>query len=88
MAQQLHEIAVDAEKNLEALATGLAQAGADEPTIKTVTQMADVARQIVKALGKGQEETGDAEPPAPEPEQPQTMDSAAGHLASAMAQPR
>lgn len=62
MAQNLHEVAVAAERNLEQLATGLAQAGADEKTVSAVTQMADVTREIVKALGKGQESTGDDEP--------------------------
>lgn len=71
MARQLHDVALDAEKNLEELSTGLAQAGADEKTIQAVTNMADVTRKIIQALGKGQETTGDAEPPAPE--QPQTM---------------
>ena len=80
MAQQLHEIAVTAEGALEQLATGLAQAGADEGTVKSVTQMAGVTRKIVAALGKGQEETADDEPAAPEPEQPETMDSATSAL--------
>lgn len=83
----LHQYAVEAEANLEKLATGLAQAGADEGTVKVVEQMADVTRKIVKALGKGQEETPDNEPPEEEeksePEQPQkreTMDSATSSL--------
>lgn len=82
MAGDLHSVAVDAEKSLEQLATGLAQAGADEGTVKAVTSMADVTRKIVKALGQGQEQTADTEPPEPqpEPEQPQTMDSATAAL--------
>lgn len=79
-----HQYAVDAEANLEKLATELAQAGADPGTVKVVTQMADVTRKIVKALGKGQAATGDNEPPEPQPaEQPQgreTMDSATSGL--------
>lgn len=62
----LHEYALAAESNLEKLATGLAQAGVDEGTVGAVTQMADATRKIVKALGKGQEATGDEEAPAPE----------------------
>lgn len=62
----LHEHAVQAENHLEQLATGLAKAGAEDDVLQTVTKMAEVARKIVTALGKGQEETGDAEPPAPE----------------------
>jgi hypothetical protein len=72
MARQLHDVAVDANKNLEELATGLAQAGADEKTIQAVSQMSEVTRKIIKALGKGQETTGDAEPPE-DVQQPQTM---------------
>jgi hypothetical protein len=71
----LHGYAVDAEKNLEALATGLAQAGHDPGTIDAVTQMADMTRQLVKALGAGQEQTGD--------DQPATMDSATNDLHAA-----
>lgn len=72
----LHGYAVDAEKNLEALATGLAQQGMDEATVEAVTKMADMTRELVKALGAGQEETGDDQPAA-------TMDSATNDLHSA-----
>lgn len=83
----LHEHAVQAEAHLEKLATGLAQAGADQGTVQVISQMADVTRKIVKALGKGQEQTGDTQPPRqeqppPQQQQPQpapqrqTMDSA------------
>lgn len=83
--ESLHEHAVQAEKHLEALATGLAQEGASPETVKAVTQMADVARELVKALGKGQESTGDEEPAAPEPqEQPSTIDEAAAQTQEAM----
>lgn len=87
--QNLHEHAVAAEKHLEALATGLGQAGAPDEAVQTVTKMADVTRKLVVALGKGQEETGDQEPPPPEatpeegpaaPEQPHTMESATAEL--------
>jgi hypothetical protein len=57
--------AVEAEKNLEALATELAKAGADDQTVTAVTQMADTCRKIVGVLGKGQAETSDLEPAAP-----------------------
>lgn len=70
MAGSLHELALGAEKNLEQLATGLAQAGADKQTVAAVSKMAEVTRGIVKALGKGQEQTGDTQPPA-EPPAPQ-----------------
>jgi hypothetical protein len=87
----LHVLAVDAEKNLEQLATGLAQAGADQGTVQAVTKMAEVTRQIVKALGAGQSQTADAAPaaqPAPPsqpppqagPARPETMDSATAAL--------
>lgn len=79
----LHEYAVQAEQNLEKLATGLAQAGASPETIKAVEQMADVTREIVKALGKGQEQTADEEPPAEE-EAPSSFDQAAAETSQAM----
>jgi hypothetical protein len=60
-----------AERHLEQVATGLAQAGAEDQVVKTFTQMADVARQLAVALGRGQEQTGDGEPPAAEPVAPQ-----------------
>lgn len=67
MAQaSLHSIAINAEEALEQLATGLASAQADPAAVQTVEKMAAVTRKIVKALGQGQEETGDEEPPAPE----------------------
>lgn len=72
----LHDHALQAEKHLEALATGLADAGAGEETVKAVTQMADVVRKIVSALGQGQETTGDAE--APEGAQPPQEETAEG----------
>lgn len=81
----LHSYAVDAEANLENLATGLAEVGADPRTVEAVSQMAQVVRKIVKALGKGQEQTADTEPPAPEeapPEQPQTIGQATDQLAA------
>lgn len=71
-AGNLHECAVQAEEYLEQLATGLAQSGATPDVVRTVTQMASVVRQIVKALGKGQESTGDEEPP----ERPQPRNTA------------
>lgn len=88
MASSLHSEAVEAEKHLEALATGLAEAGAPEQTTKAVTQMADVVRQLVQALGQGQSQTGDNEPAAaPEPEAPSHSDygQAAGEVQSAVA---
>lgn len=92
-ANSLHDLALEAEKNLEALATGLGQAGADPNTVKAVSKMADVTRQIVKALGAGQEQTGDNEGPAeqaapseqPEPQQ-HTIGSATASLHQAMQQ--
>lgn len=82
----LHEYAVQAEANLEKLATGLAQAGASPETVKAVEQMAEVTREIVKALGKGQEQTGDEEPSAPPEEeaQPTSIDQAAAETSQAM----
>lgn len=69
---KLHDHAVQAEKHAEALATGLAQVGADDAAVKTVTQCAEILRKIATALAKGG--TSD-EQPEPEPE-PQSMDQA------------
>lgn len=94
MAESLQTYAVEAERNLEALATGLAKAGVDDSTVQGISRMADVVRKVVLALGKGQERTADdeaperepAEEPAPETvaQQPQerrpTMDSATADL--------
>jgi hypothetical protein len=85
-APSLHEHAVAAERHLEQLATGLTQAGASDQVVKTFTQMAEVTRKLVVALGRGQEQTGDAEAPAdqavapPPPTQPRTIQSASQEL--------
>jgi hypothetical protein len=77
----LHTHAVQAEEHLEQLATGLAQAGASEAVVKTVSQVAGVVRKIVTALGKGQEQTGDNEPPTPQPDgRPRTIGDATNEL--------
>lgn len=72
----LHDLALQSEKDLEQLATGLASAGAPEELTKAVGQMADVMRKIVSALGQGQENTGDSEPPGP----PKTFDEASNQM--------
>jgi hypothetical protein len=72
----IHATAVQAEKFAEQLATELAQEGASEQTVQTVTQCAEVFRQMVEALGRGQEETGDKEP--------SSLDQAAGETQEAM----
>lgn len=69
-ATELHDHALQAEKHLEALATGLAAAHADPSAVKAVVQMADVMRQLLKAL------TADAQATAP----PDTMDSATNSM--------
>jgi hypothetical protein len=96
----LHAYAVQAEQNVEKLATGLAQAGADPGTVKVVSQIADVLRKIIKALGKGQEVSGDQEPPAQEqpapppqeppqqPARPRTIQDATAELHQETQRPR
>lgn len=86
MAADLHGLAVEAHSALEKLATGLGQAGADDNTVKAVSQMADVTSKIVKALGKGQEQSGDSQPaPPPDagPQQPSSFDDAANQMMAA-----
>lgn len=58
---QLHMYAITAEKNLEQLATGIATVGADDGTIKGISQMADACRQIAVKLAQG----GNAQAPEP-----------------------
>lgn len=80
MPADIHALAVEAEKSAEALATALAHEGASEPTVKQITTCADIFRQVVQALGKGQEETGDEEPAG----EPASIDQAAGETGEAM----
>lgn len=63
---KLHSYALSAEKNLEALATGLAQLGGDEQAVKAVAKMADVCRQLAAGMAKLAHHT----PPPAQPEQP------------------
>lgn len=84
MAKDLHELAVDAEAATEKLATALADAQAEPNAVKAVDQCADVLRKVVKALGAGQEATGDQAPPpdaeqAPQ-EQPRTIEEATNQM--------
>lgn len=72
-AVSLNKHALSAEKSLEQLATGLAQAGAEEGAIKAVGQMADAVRKIAESLTKAAEQT-------PAPEQRPTMDSATDEM--------
>lgn len=94
-APSLHEHAVAAERSLEQLATGLGQAGADNQIVETFSKMAEVTRKLVTALGRGQEVSADAAPPAdqavapPPPSQPRTIQGATQELHAQMApQPR
>ena len=84
MAQDLHAVALAAEKNAEALATGLAQANADPGVVKAVTQCADLLRRVVGVLGQGQGQQPSQPQAQPGPAQPQppahTMDSATAAL--------
>lgn len=89
-AHALHDVALNAERALEQLATALGQAQAPPPTIQAVTKMADVARSIVSAIGHSTQGTA---PPAPEQAPQQHTFGSASHSlqndmrASAQAQP-
>lgn len=63
-AAKLHDLALGAEKNLEALATGLAQAHADPQAVKACGQMAEVMRKMVSMMAK---QAQHAPPPAQRP---------------------
>lgn len=71
---QLHAHAMEAEKHLEQLATGIASVGADDNTVKAITQMADMCRQIAAKLAQGMKE----EPP---PARPTADEAIAAHMA-------
>ncbi len=61
--EKLHEHALQAEKHLEQLATGLANAGADPAATKVVSQMADATRKIIKSLASAAQATQPEPPP-------------------------
>lgn len=65
----LHKLAIDAEKNLEQLATGLAEAGAEPDVVSVVSELAERSRRIAATLGEGQEATGNDEAPLPSEEE-------------------
>lgn len=73
---EMHDVAVDAEDNLEQLATLMGKADAPEPVVKAVSSMAAAMRQIIKSMAKA---------PTPEPVEEEgrpTMDSATNELAA------
>lgn len=79
---ELHELAVDAEKNLEQLATGLASAGANPAAVDALTSMAEAVRRIAKSLVNPAAEGDDAA------EEPPTMNSATDELHAQLAAKR
>ena len=72
---KLHTHALQAEKHLEALATGLASANAPKPVVSGVSRMADAMRDVIKSLNQ---QAADAPPPQPKP----TIGSATDDLAT------
>jgi GTP cyclohydrolase I len=77
--EEVHDYAVEAEKSVEQLATGLGQMGADPGMVEACGQMADVLRKIATGLAKGMKEQEAA--PA------HTMDSAADEMMAERAAP-
>jgi phosphoheptose isomerase len=77
---QLHTFAITAEKNLEQLATGIATVGADDNTIKGISQMADACRTIAVKLAQGGNAAPAHEAASPQPH-PSTNDAIAAHMA-------
>lgn len=63
----LHTLALEAYKGAQELATGLAHAGVDPSVTQAVTKASDVFHKVAMALGKGQAQTADNAPPAPQP---------------------
>lgn len=75
----LHEHALEAEKHLEALATGMGQADAPENLLKAVASMADACRKIAKSMAKA---PAPAPAPSTQPAPPTTMAGATNELAA------
>lgn len=71
----IHNHALQAEKHLEQLATGLGSAGVDPAVVKAVAQMADAMRKIVEQMGPDQMDKAKAAT-----ERPATMDGATDSL--------
>jgi len=78
----LHGLAVDAQTDVQKLATGLAHAGAAPEAVATLTKMATVLSQVIKVLGQGpgleaggppQGQAPPGEPQAPPPGPPQAQ---------------
>lgn len=87
---QLHTFAMNAEHNLEQLATGIATVGADDATIKGISQMAKMCHQIASGLAKGGTQPQDQPDPNAAPAQPTTDQAISAHMAqrrAAVAQP-
>lgn len=76
---KIHSCALDAEKELEKLATYLAQAGVDNQIVDTVGGMADAMRQIAKSVGKPSKQ-GEAPVEQEAPQKRETMDTATNSL--------
>jgi predicted HAD superfamily Cof-like phosphohydrolase len=77
---KLHEAAMRAEAAAEEVATFLGQAGADDDTVKAVTQMAGAFRQIAAKTATQMQE----EPPPPRPTTDQAISE---HMAARRAAP-
>lgn len=69
--RNLHDLALDAQTDVQKLAVGLAHAGANPNAIQGLQQMAHMLSQIVKALGSGPSLDQGANPQGPPPGQPQ-----------------
>lgn len=82
----LHDAALNAQTALEKLATELAHAGVDKPTVAAVSQMATLTRKLVVQIAASEQGQGQQPPPdvpasgQPVQEQPHTMDSAINSL--------
>lgn len=79
---KLHDHAMRAEKELEALATGLAHSGAPKQVTAAFTKMADGCRTLAKTMSRA------PAPPAPKGAAgSETMSSATDQLAAAARRP-
>lgn len=76
--RNLHDLALDAQTDVQKLAVGLAHAGANPNAIQGLQQMAHMLSQIVKALGSGPSLDQGANPQGPPPGAPQPQGAPQG----------
>ncbi len=85
----LHDLALEAQTNIQELAIGLAHAGADPQSTEKLKEFANVLGEIAKAVNQNPvvEHAAQNGPPVPGPATPQPQAPAPGPAAPAGASP-